>query len=88
MNAATAALSRNDLVSAARYLERVKSEEFLPEYNNAMGVLLLMKEEYELSEKHSKIAKAAGLDAAGGNLEELAKKKANAIEIEKKNKNK
>ena len=88
MNAATAALSRNDLVSAARYLERVKSEEFLPEYNNAMGVLLLMKEEYELSEKHLKIAKEAGLDAAGGNLEELAKKKANAIEIEKKNKNK
>ena len=88
MNAATAALSRNDLVSAARYLERVKSEEFLPEYNNAMGVLLLMKEEYELSEKHLKIAKEAGLDAAEGNLEELAKKKANAIEIEKKNKNK
>ena len=88
MNAATAALSRNDLVSAARYLERVKSEEFLPEYNNAMGVLLVMKEEYELSEKHLKIAKEAGLDAAGGNLEELAKKKANAIEIEKKNKNK
>ena len=53
-----------------------------------MGVLLLMKEEYELSEKHLKIAKEAGLDAAGGNLEELAKKKANAIEIEKKNKNK
>lgn len=73
MNAATAALSRNDLISAERYLEKVKSEELLPEYNNAMGVLLLMKEDYELSEKYLKIAKEAGLDAAEGNLEELAK---------------
>ena len=40
MNAAAAALSRNDLVSAERYLERVKSDACLPENNNAMGVLL------------------------------------------------
>lgn len=86
MNAATAALSRNDLVSAERYLERVKSADYSPEYNNAMGVLLLMKEDYELSEKHLKIAKELGLDVAKSNLEELAKKKANAIEIRKKSK--
>lgn len=86
MNAATAALSRNDLVSAKRYLERVKSADYSPEYNNAMGVLLLMKEDYELSEKHLKIAKELGLDVAKSNLEELAKKKANAIEIRKKSK--
>ncbi len=86
MNAATAALSRNDLVSAKRYLERVKSADYSPEYNNAMGVLLLMKEDYELSEKHLKIAKELGLDVAKSNLEELAKKKANAIEIKKKSK--
>ncbi len=86
MNAATAALSRNDLVSAERYLERVKSDDCLPEYNNAMGVLSLMKGEYELSEKYLKAAAQSGLDAAKENLEELAKKKANAAEIEKKNK--
>lgn len=86
MNAATAALSRNDLVSAERYLERVKSDDCLPEYNNAMGVLSLMKGEYELSEKYLKAAAQLGLDAAKENLEELAKKKANAAEIEKKNK--
>ncbi|MBD8981680.1 MAG: DUF3868 domain-containing protein [Bacteroides cellulosilyticus] len=86
MNAATAALSRNDLVSAERYLERVKSDDCLPEYNNAMGVLSLMKGEYELSEKYLKAAAQSGLDAAKENLEELAKKKANVAEIEKKNK--
>ena len=87
MNAATAALSRNDLVSAERYLERVKSDDCLPEYNNAMGVLLLMKGEYELSEKYLRTAAQSGLDAAKENLEELAKKKANALEIKGKNKN-
>lgn len=86
MNAATAALSRNDLVSAERYLEKVKSEEFAPEYNNSMGVLLLMKGDYDLSKKYLKLAEKSGLDAAKGNLEELAKKKANAIEINKKSK--
>jgi outer membrane protein OmpA-like peptidoglycan-associated protein len=87
MNAATAALSRNDLVSAERYLERVKSDDCLPEYNNAMGVLLLMKGEYELSEKYLRTAAQSGLDAAKENLEELAKKKANALKIKGKNKN-
>ena len=86
MNAATAALSRNDLVFAERYLERVKSDACLPEYNNAMGVLLLMKGEYESSEKYLKAAEQSGLDAAKGNLEELAKKKANAAEIKRRNK--
>ena len=87
MNAAAAALSRKDLVSAERYLERVKSEDYSPEYNNAMGVLLLMKGDYELSGKYLKAAEQSGLDAAKGNLEELAKKKANAAEIKRRNKN-
>ena len=86
MNAATAALSRNDLISAERYLERVKSDDCLPEYNNAMGVLSLMKGDYESSEKYLKAAVQSGLGAAKENLEELAKKKVNAAEIEKKNK--
>ena len=52
-----------------------------------MGVLLLMKGDYELSGKYLKAAEQSGLDAAKGNLEELAKKKANAAEIKRRNKN-
>ena len=39
INAAAAALSRNDLVSAERYLNMVNVNKQLPEYSNAMGVL-------------------------------------------------
>lgn len=86
MNAATAAISRNDLITAVRYLNKVKSEEFLPEYNNAMGVLSLLQGDYELSEKYLKVAEGLGVEAAESNLEELAKKKASVAEMEKKNK--
>ena len=51
-----------------------------------MGVLSLMKGDYESSEKYLKAAVQSGLGAAKENLEELAKKKVNAAEIEKKNK--
>ena len=85
MNAATAALSRNDLVSAERYLNMVCSMKHLPEYTNAMGVLMLLKGEYDDAEKYLKAAAESGLEAAGHNLEELATKKANAAEIENKN---
>jgi len=85
MNAATAALSRNDLVSAERYLDMVRSMKHLPEYTNAMGVLMLLKGEYDDAEKYLKAAAESGLEAAGHNLEELATKKANAAEIENKN---
>ena len=43
INAATAALSRNDLISAERCLNMVDSMKKLPEYSNAMGVLMLLK---------------------------------------------
>jgi outer membrane protein OmpA-like peptidoglycan-associated protein len=86
MNAAAAALSRSDLVSAERYLKRVKADDCLPEYNNAMGVLSLMKGDYESAEKYLKMAEKLGLNAAKSNLEELARKKANIAEIEKKSK--
>ena len=49
-----------------------------------MGILMLMKGDYELSKKYLKVAEQLGLDAARGNLEELVRKKANAAEIEKK----
>ncbi len=85
MNAAAAALSRNDLISAERYLDMVNSKKHLPEYTNAMGVLMLLKGEYDDAEKYLKAAAESGLEAAGHNLEELATKKANAAEIENKN---
>ena len=83
INAAAAALSRNDLVSAERYLNMVNVNKQLPEYSNAMGVLMLLKGEYEHAEEYLKAAAKSGLQAAGQNLEELAKKKTNAAEIEK-----
>ena len=86
INAATAALSRNELVSAERYLGMVNSNKNLPEYNNAMGILMLMKGDYESSKKYLKFAEQSGLDAARGNLEELVRKKANAAEMRKNGK--
>lgn len=85
MNAATAALSRNNLISAERYLKKVKSKEYLSEYYNAMGILTLLKGDYELAEEYLNKARELGLDVATDNLEELAKKKANMNEIEKAN---
>ena len=85
MNAATAALSRNDLISAERYLKKMESQEYWPEYNNAMGILTLLKGDYELVEEYLNKARELGLDVATDNLEELAKKKANMNEIEKAN---
>lgn len=85
MNAATAALSRNDLISAERYLKKMESQEYWPEYNNAMGILTLLKGDYELAEEYLNKAQELGLDVATDNLEELAKKKANMNEIEKAN---
>ena len=85
MNAATAALSRNDRISAERYLKKMESQEYWPEYNNAMGILTLLKGDYELAEEYLNKARELGLDVATDNLEELAKKKANMNEIEKAN---
>lgn len=43
MNAAAAALSRNDLISAERYLGMVNSKKHLPEYTNAYGCINVIK---------------------------------------------
>ena len=72
------------MISAERYLGMVNSKKHLPEYTNAMGVLMLLKGEYEHAEEYLKAAAKSGLQAAGQNLEELAKKKTNTAEIEKK----
>lgn len=82
INAATAALSRHDLTSAERYLNKTIADKHLPEYENAQELLLLLKGEYTAAEEHLKAAAGAGLEAAKDNLEELARKKANMAEIE------
>lgn len=75
LNAASAALSRRDTIQAEKYLE--KAEMSTPEYENAIGVLYLLKGDYEQAELHLKIAAESGLTQARLNLEELAKKKEN-----------
>ena len=77
INAAAAALSRKDTVSAERYLARVKPKEYAPEYNNAMGVLALLKGDNEQAEKYLETAITLGSKAAEDNLKELARRKEN-----------
>lgn len=85
LNAAIAALSRRDTVTAEQYLNQIKYQE-LPEYANAMGVLGLLTGNYDTSESYLQAACAAGLDVAGKNLEELRKKKINDIEMNSRRK--
>ena len=85
LNAAISALTRNDMVLAERYLNRIIPENYPAEYNNAMGVLALLQGNYERAETYLQTAAAKGLEVAKQNLEELAKKKANIIEFEKRN---
>ncbi|MDL2211054.1 DUF3868 domain-containing protein [Bacteroides sp. OttesenSCG-928-M17] len=86
LNAAAAALSRNDLVSAERYLNRVDSTGHKAEYSNVAGVFALLKGNYEQAEKHLSLAAEDGLKEAKQNLEELVKKRDNEHEIEKREK--
>lgn len=81
LNAAAAAISRKDLISAERYLTKVKPETYPAEYNNTMGLLALLKENFSQAETHLKAAAEAGLEAATANLEELSKKKNNIEQL-------
>lgn len=86
LNAAAAALARKDLVSAERYLGKVKSKIRIPEYDNAMGVLELLKGNYDKAEASLRAAADGGVEAAAKNLEELAKKRENIKQIEEQTK--
>jgi len=88
LNAAAAALLRNDLTSAERYLNRIVSKQNLPEYNNAKGVYFMLNGDYEQAEKYLRTAAQTGLNVAKLNLEELDKKKTNQAELEAKKINK
>lgn len=84
INAAAAALSQGNLIAAERYLNRLTVKNVQPEYDNAMGVLALLKEEYDTAENYLNTAARSGLEAAKNNLKELEKKRINIVEIENK----
>lgn len=80
LNAAAAALSRKDMPSAERYLAKVKVPS--PQYDNAMGVLAMLRGEYPKAEGYFVRAQAEGLPAATKNLAELDRKIENINIIE------
>lgn len=81
LNAAASALARKDLVSAERYLGKIRSKVRIPEYDNAMGVLEMLKGNYDKAEEYLNAAKQAGLAEAQTNLDEIAKKRENLKQI-------
>lgn len=84
LNAAVAALSRKDYESADRYLRRIDGQAPTPEQENAIGVLLMMRDgDYALAEKCFETAARSGLEAALDNLGELARMRENLDQIRK-----
>jgi|UniRef100_UPI0035656D3A hypothetical protein len=81
LNAAASALVRRDAVSAEKYLSNVRVRSRIPEYDNSMGVLSLLKGEYDKAEQYFEAARQAGVETATTNLEELAKKRENEAAI-------
>ena len=71
LNAAVASLQNGNTVAAERYLEKVGTARNLPEYNNAMGALAVLKNDLPSARRFFRIAADAGLEAAGQNLEML-----------------
>ena len=85
INAAVASLSRNDLVSAERYLKRVNLKRNQPVYDNAMGVWMLLKGDDESAEKvFQKMLLIPDLMPPKKNLLELAEKKSDVIKMEQR----
>jgi hypothetical protein len=73
LNAAASTLERRELISAEKYLAKIKTHS--PEYNNCMGVLMMLQEDYNQAESFFK--RAGGLVEASQNLLELQKKRDN-----------
>lgn len=86
LNAASAALTHRDTATAERYLSKVRSRIRIPEYDNAVGVMEMLKGNYDKAEASFKAAAATGLESARQNLNELKKKHENLILLEKKSK--
>ena len=75
LNGAAAALSKNQVREAERYLKL--SDPSTPEYYNNMGVYQMMRGNYSEAEKFLKRAENEGISEASTNLRELRKKIAN-----------
>ena len=75
LNGAAAALSKNNLRDAERYLKL--SDPSTPEYANNMGVLQMLKGNYREAERFLKRAENEGMREAASNMRELKKKLAN-----------
>lgn len=73
LNAANVALSKRDLDAAARYLAKADNS---PVAIHARGVLALLQDNLDEAERLLNQAKAAGIEDASANLEELRKKRA------------
>lgn len=81
LNAATAALSRGDVIYAQRYLDKIKVAPPTADYYNTLGVLAMLKGEYSAAETELKKAAAMGLAEATKNLAEIAAKRENMQQI-------
>jgi len=82
VNAAVAALERRDFVGAERYLRSVKSLDRIPECDNAWGLLLMLRDQdYDRAAPYFEAARAAGLEAAQQNLDEIDRLRRNLDEI-------
>ncbi|MDR2773722.1 MAG: DUF3868 domain-containing protein [Tannerella sp.] len=75
LNGAAAALSKNNLREAERYLKL--ADPSTPEYANNMGVFLMLKGSYPEADTYLKRAEKEGLQMASHNIRELKKKLAN-----------
>lgn len=83
INAAAAALTRSDVVYAKRYLSKVTDAPQVAEYYNTVGVLAILEGDFDKAEAHLNKAVSMGSVEAKQNLDELAKKRINAFQIEK-----
>lgn len=71
LNAAIAALSRKDGMLAKRYLDKIQSTIHTQQYDNAMGVMYILKGDYKKAADYLEKAAAAGLSAAKDNLKQM-----------------
>ena len=71
LNAAIAALQNGNQAAAERYLQKVGAASNLPEYNNAMGALAVLKNDFTAAGRFFRMAADAGLEAAKLNLNML-----------------
>lgn len=82
INAALAALERKDFVGAENYLSNIPPGTPVPEYDNARGLLLMMRDQdYDRAVPCFEAARDAGLEAAQLNLDEIARLRQNLDQI-------